>query len=239
VPKEAAVDYRQKLLSLYELLPFKEHPFWVGVIRHELSLEQIIQGERQHYVRTKAGQALRRNAVEHHPSGTGRIFEAALENYLEEVVPDQSRPSHLDLIRNLLVSAGLTIEELDHTQPTPGNAAAMALYREISGRGSACHLIGAGVVEYYYAQLAPEIYEAYTGYYGMSPEQAKTYGIHGVEDVKHSTRALEALDEAVSSVGWPLIKTSVRDALVATSLHYDGMLQAALGRIIYWDGGMK
>ncbi len=42
----------------------------------------------------------------------------------------------------------------------------MALYREVANRGSACHLVGAGIVEYYYAQLAPEIYAAYTNYYG-------------------------------------------------------------------------
>jgi hypothetical protein len=28
----------------------------------------------------------------------------------------------------------------------------------------------------------------------------------------------------------------VRDAFVATSLHYDGMLQAATGEISYWNG---
>jgi len=233
------LDYRQELLAIYDLLPIKEHPFWVGVKRHELSFEQIILGETQHYVRTKAGQALRREAVEHHPSHSGLIFEAALQNYLEEVVPDKSQPSHLDLIKNLLVSTGLTTEELDKVEPTPGNAAAMALYREIASHGSACHLVGAGIVEYYYAQLAPEIYEAYTTYYRMSHHQAETYGIHGVEDVNHSTRALNAVDEAVSMVGWPLLKSSVRDAFVATSLHYDGMLQAALGRIIYWDGDTK
>jgi hypothetical protein len=70
----------------------------------------------------------------------------------------------------------------------------------------------------------------------MTPSQAETYYIHGTADVVHAERAFEVLEEAVSLLGWPTIEISVRDAFVATSLHYDGMLQAAVGRIIYWDG---
>jgi len=35
------------------------------------------------------------------------------------------------------------------------------------------------------------------------------------------------------------IELSVRDAFVATSLHYDGMLQAATGLMTYWSGRSK
>jgi hypothetical protein len=55
-------------------------------------------------------------------------------------------------------------------------------------------------------------------------------------DTVHAERALGVLEEAISLLGWPTIEMSVRDAFVATSLHYDGMFQAALGRIIYWNG---
>jgi hypothetical protein len=84
--------------------------------------------------------------------------------------------------------------------------------------------------------LAPEIHDVYTSKYGMTTEQAETYRIHGPMDQVHADRALAILDEAVNLLGWELIERSVRDAFVATSLHYDGMLQAANGRLVYWDG---
>ena len=231
-----SLNYRKKILSLYDLLPFREHPLWQGVLSHALKLDQILQAEKQHYLRTKAGQVLRQEAAQNAPSGSKAIFEAAISNYLEEVVPDQSQPSHLDLVKRLLVTAGIPAAQLDKTQPTPGNTAAIALYRDIASRGAACHLIGAGAVEYHYAKLAPDVYEAYTSYYGMTSSQAETYRIHGPMDAVPAERALGVLEEAVSLFGWPIIERSVRDAFVATSLHYDGMLQAALGRITYWNG---
>lgn len=221
---------------MYDLLPFREHPLWQSVLRHDLTLDQILQAEKQHYLCTKAGQVLRREAALNAPPGSKSIFEAAVSNYLEEVAPDQSHPSHLDLIKRLLVSGGIRPTQLDRTRPTPGNAAAMALYRDIANRGAACHLIGAGAVEYHYARLAPDIYEAYTSHYGMTPRQAETYRIHGPVDAVHAKRALDVLEDAISLLSWPIIEMSVRDAFVAASLHYDGMLQAALGRITYWNG---
>jgi pyrroloquinoline quinone (PQQ) biosynthesis protein C len=233
------LDYRSKILSFYDLLPFRDHPLWRAVLSHELTLNQILQAEIQHYLRTKAGQALRQESALNAPPSTPGIFEAALSNYLEEVAPNRTHPSHLDLIKRLLLSGGIPAIELDKTALTPGNSAAIALYRDIANRGPACHLIGAGAVEFYYSSLAPEIYKAYTSHYGMTSSQAETYQLHGPMDAEHAGRALSVLDEAIELHGWDVIETSVRDAFVATSLHYDGMLQAALGRITYWDGGVQ
>jgi pyrroloquinoline quinone (PQQ) biosynthesis protein C len=233
------LDYRSKILSIYDLLPFREHPLWQAILRHELTLSQVLQAEIQHYLRTKAGQALRRESALNAPPGTPGIFEAAVSNYLEEVAPNQPHPSHLDLIKRLLLSGGIPATELDKAALTAGNAAAIALYRDIANRGPACHLIGAGAVEFYYSKLAPDIYDAYTSHYGMDSSQAETYHIHGPMDAEHAERALSVLDEGIELHGWHAIETSVRDAFVATSLHYDGMLQAALNRITYWDGGIR
>lgn len=231
--------HKEKILSFYKMLPFHEHPFWAGVLNHDFTLHQIIQAEKQHYIRTRAGQVLRHNSVQFAPSKSPKIFEAALGNYLEEVAPTDSSPSHLDLIKRLLSIGGVSENELETVRPTPGNSAAMALYIDIARRGTACHLIGAGAVEYFYAELTPKIYEAYTSNYGMTPHQAETYLIHGTVDKRHASRAFDVLDEAVSLFGWSLIEESVRDAFIATSLHYDGMLQAAIEKITYWDGGTK
>lgn len=230
------MDYRSRLLALYDLLPFHEHPLWKAVIKHDLSLDEILKAEVQHYLRTKSGQSLRGQALEKAKGLSDKLFEALLETYLEECTNETASPNHLDLIKRLLVLGGLSEFNLDTTQLTPGNAAAIALYKDISSRGAACHMLGAGVVEFYYSTLAPKIYIAYTGKYGMTPEQAETYSIHGPMDQTHAERAFNVLDEAIRLNGWDIVEQSVRDAFVATSLHYDGMLQAAFGKIVYWNG---
>jgi pyrroloquinoline quinone (PQQ) biosynthesis protein C len=159
-----------------------------------------------------------------------------LQTYLEECTHDDSGPSHLELIQRLVREAGWTLEAINAARPTPGNAAAMALYRDISARGAGCHMLGAGAVEHFYCKLSPRIYEAYLAKYGMTASQAETYRIHGPMDESHAERAFSVLDEAVRLHGEALVEASVRDAFVATSLHYDGMLQAAIGKNVFWDG---
>jgi pyrroloquinoline quinone (PQQ) biosynthesis protein C len=233
------LNYEKRLLELYEIAPFEHHPLWVAVKNRALSLGQVIAAERQHFLRTKAGQLLRKEAVEHAKASNERIWGALMSIYLEEVV-GKDGPSHLDLIRRLcMAGGGVSASDLDATIPTPPNTAAMALYRDITNRGAACHLLGAGCVEFYYSKLAPRIYETYTGHYGMTAEQAETYRIHGPMDDEHAKRSLAILPDAIAIVGWPTIELSVRDAFIATSLHYDGMLQGATGNLSYWNGGQK
>ena len=231
----AVLGSRERLLALYDVMPFHRHPLWRAILGRDLSLKQVLKAEVQHYIRTRAGQVLRREALEHARGLSAVIWEAILETYLEECT-DQITASHLALIERLLTIGGIQQEELDTTPPTIGNAAAIALYRDISGRGPACHLLGAGAVEHFYSRLSPDIYRVYTEHYGMSPHQAETYAIHGPMDRQHADRAFRILEEAIRAHGWPAIETSVRDAFAATSLHYDGMLQAALGHIVFWDG---
>jgi len=230
------LDYRMHLLSLYETLPFENHPLWEAILNGKLSLQQVLKAEIQHYIRTKAGQSLRGEALERARGFSPKLFEALLATYLEECTSEKSGASHLDLIKKLLLHGGVPEEELDSAKPTPGNSAAIALYRDISARGAACHMLGAGVVEFYYSKISPQIFDAYTLRYGMTKDQAETYALHGSMDQVHAERALSILDDAVKFHGWTTIEQSVRDALVATSLHYDGMLQAATGNINYWNG---
>jgi hypothetical protein len=227
---------KKKLLAFHDEWPLERHPFWQAVLRCELAYEEVIAGEVQHFIRTRAGQILRRAALGESKGGGSAVFSALLKIYLEECTHDSTGPSHLDLIRRLVNLGGVSDSGLEKAIATPGNAAAIALYRDIGSRGAGCHLVGAGAVEYFYCELSPKIFEVYTKNYGMTPEQAETYKIHGPMDKEHAEGAFSALEESVDLHGLEAVEASVRDAFVATSLHYDGMYQAATGTKSYWSG---
>ena len=226
----------EHLLDLYDMFPFHNHPFWKAVMKKELSPEEVLRGEGQHYLRTKAGQILRREAMEKCLAISTVMWESIIETYLEECTEDDGTPTHLDMIIRFLTENGITKENLIHYENTPGNIAAISLYKSISDRGVGCHIIGAGMVEYFYSHLSPLIFESYTKKYGFSEHSAETYKIHGTMDQTHAQRAFDVVQEALRIHGEKLIENSVRDAFVATSLHYDGMLQAATNTTSYWNG---
>jgi len=225
-----------RLLKNYEIFPFHKHPLWVGIMNGELTKEQVLLAESQHYLRTKAGQKLRKEAMEKCVAVSSLLWEAIIETYLEECTEDDGTPTHLDLIKRFLSEGGYKEGHFLGLKNSPGNSAAIALYKDISDRGVGCHIIGAGMVEYYYSQLSPKIFKAYTEQYHFTPFGAETYQIHGTMDEMHAARAFEVVEEAIRIHGWDLVEGSVRDAFAATSLHYDGMLQAATGNNNYWNG---
>jgi pyrroloquinoline quinone (PQQ) biosynthesis protein C len=232
------VRIRRQLLSLYDAFPFDRHPLWQAILKQELSFSEVMRAEMQHFLRTKAGQQLRRQAMNESQSISETVFAAIIDTYLEECTAT-SGPSHLDLIRRLLVAGGVSGAQLEVARPTPGNSAAIALYQDIGRRGAACHILGAGVVEFFYSELSPRIFKVYTEDYGMTAYGAETYRVHGPMDKEHAERALTIAEEAVNIHGYETVELSVRDALVATSLHYDGMLQAAKNRVLYWEGAPR
>src|SRR5579862_782537 len=215
------MDHKRELLKLYDLFPFHEHPLWTAIHRKELSYPEVIEAEVQHWIRTRAGRVLREEAMKMAEKLNVAIFEQLMETYLEECTHDSSGPSHLELIERLVTLGGKSKAELERAEATPGNASAIALYRAISDRGAGCHLVGAGAVEHFYSKLTPQIFDDYTKLYGMSDEQARTYELHGTMDQVHAERAFSVMKEVVNLHGWDEVKRSVRDAFVATSLHYD------------------
>ena len=194
--------------------------------------------EGQHYLRTKEGQKLRKKAVDESIVVSPILWGAIVETYIEECTDKDGTPTHLDLIKRLL-SNYLNEFDLNKIRNTPGNIAAISMYENISERGVGCHIIGAGVIEYFYSQLCPKIFESYTENYGFSSYEAETYRIHGPMDEVHASRAFNIIDELIKIYGWDTLYFSVRDAFIATSLHYDGMLQAATENNNYWNGVIK
>lgn len=226
---------RENVLGNYRLFPFERHPYWIGVVEGRFTKSQILSAETQHFIRSNVGREFRRRAAEEAKAISQRAHSLLYETYREECT-DECGASHVGLIRRFLNIGGITDDQLAEAMPTPGNAAAIALYKEITDRGPIHHMIGAGAVEFYYSALSPKIFEAYTVRYDFTAEQAETYRVHGPMDKEHAERALSILDEPFVQENAESIMLAVRDAFVATSLHYDGMLQAAVGSIEYWSG---
>ena len=225
-----------KLLDLYHLFPFHRHPLWVSIINHKLKKAQIIDAEIQHYLRTRAGQPIRKQAMEYCKNNNQILYEAIDQTYIEECTDEDGTPTHLAMIINLLKDGGANESEFSKVQNTPGNVAAISIYRGIASNGAGCHIIGAGAVEYFYSQICKSIFDSYTKYYEFSENAALTYSVHSSLDLEHAERAFDIVDEAERLYGWQTVENSVRDAFIATSLHYDGMYQAATKINNDWNG---
>jgi len=227
---------RETALSHYERWPFERHPLWKAVIDGELSREEVVQAEIQHYLRSNVGRLYRERAAIAARFIDGDIFPLLDQTAREECQLDDSGPSHVDLIRRFLLANGVTQSQLDQAVPTPGNAAAIALYKDIADRGPIQHMIGAGCVEYFYSKLSPRIFETYVTRYGFNSADVETYQLHGPMDETHGERALMVLSSPLAQAMPREIDLAIRDAFAATSLHYDGMLQAARPNAGYWSG---
>lgn len=226
---------RDRLLGLYKLFSFQDHPLWLAIKQGELTKAQVLLAEGQHFLRTKAGQQVRKQALKESES-IPALYEAIYQTYLEECTDETGTDNHLALIQRLLTENGVTAATLEALQNTPGNIAAIALYDHIGRRGAGLHIIGAGVVEYYYSKLSADVFDAYINTYGMTPFAAETYKLHGPMDAEHAARALEVIPLLQEMYGEQDVMRAVEDAFIATSLHYDGMLQAATGVNNYWNG---
>lgn len=227
---------RDEVLGFYNSLPFEHHPLWRAILSGTLSYQQVLMAEQQHFIRSNIGRSFREKAARDSADLSPKAHALLMETYYEECTDDETGPSHVALIERLLVEGGKSEAEIRNAIPTAGNSAAIALYKDIGDRGPLHHMIAAGAVEYFYSGLSPKIFSAYQQHYGMSEHQAETYKIHGPMDRQHAERALSILDDAQVVSMAESIRYAVRDAFVATSLHYDGMLQAALGKITYWSG---
>jgi pyrroloquinoline quinone (PQQ) biosynthesis protein C len=214
---ELPID-RIAVLEFYNLFPFEHHPYWQGVLEGTFKLDQIVRAEIQHFIRSNLGQEFRRRAAEESRMVSIKAHRLLMETYKEECT-DERGPSHLSLIESFLRKAGVSNEELTNAVPTPGNSAAVALYKDITDRGPLHHMIGAGAVEFFYSQLSPRIFTAYTTHYPITEAQAETYQIHGPMDREHAERALSILDEPYVQSHSKSILSAVRDAFVATSLY--------------------
>src|SRR5208283_158809 len=109
------MDRKAQLLSQYDLFPFHSHPLWVAALSGDLSLEQVLKAEGQHWIRTRAGRVLREEALSSAKAISPAIFEQLLETYLEECT-DTAGPNHLGLIERLVTTGGYSMELVNATE---------------------------------------------------------------------------------------------------------------------------
>jgi pyrroloquinoline quinone (PQQ) biosynthesis protein C len=227
---------RSQALSYYELFPFHKHPLWVAILDGSLSSEQVLKAEIQHYLRSEIGKIFREHSAVAAKHLDDTIYDLLYQTVVEECYGTDGGPSHAELIKQFLLANGVTASDLRRAVSSPGNIAAIALYKEIAERGPLHHMVGAGCVEFYYSKLCPKIYHAYQTIYRFVPGSFETYQLHGPMDEVHGERALETLESPLAQALSKELGLAIRDAFVATSLHYDGMLQAATGTNTYWNG---
>ncbi|MGN7293494.1 iron-containing redox enzyme family protein [Rhizobium sp. SAFR-030] len=227
---------REEALAYYDLFPFHDHPLWVAIINGGLSAEQVLKAEVQHYLRSEIGKIFREHSAVAAKHLDDTIYELLHQTVVEECYGTDGGQSHAELIKQFLLANGVTSSDLRTAVSTPGNIAAIALYKSIADRGPLHHMIGAGCVEFYYSKLCPKIYDAYLNTYRFQPGSFETYQLHGPMDEVHGERALETLGSPLAQALSKELGLAIRDAFVATSLHYDGMLQAATGANTYWNG---
>ena len=167
------------MLGYYDAFPFERHPLWQMVLSGGLTAAQVMRAETQHFIRSNVGRDSRKRAAEQAANVSQRAHKLLMETYKEEYTEDETGPSHVDLIKRFLLIGGMYEGDIAAATPTPGNSAAIAMYKDITDRGPLHHMIGAGAVEYFYSGLSPKIFEAYVGRYASPRSKLRHTGCMG------------------------------------------------------------
>lgn len=217
----------------------EQHPWFAGIIQRRWTREQIILGEIQHYLRVRTntvffGYMMINAAAENQYD----LLDVVLDNVREEIMGERS---HADVMFQFLEEAGISREEADRAEPTPGTMAAIEMIVGGCQRRSA--LEGMAIVSFAESQhggpdgVAAKVYRELTGYYGFSARAAETYQLHAVEDVGHGSSQIDAIRRyAVDLETQERVRRAVQLGVTAFTLEWDGHVQAITGRREFWSG---
>jgi pyrroloquinoline quinone (PQQ) biosynthesis protein C len=220
-------------------VPMIQHPWFNGIITHRWSREQIVLGEIQHYLRVRTNPIyfgyIAINAVS---EKTYDLMDVVLENFMEELAGERS---HVDIMLQFLEEAGITREQADAMEPTPGTLAAIEMIVGCCQRRSA--LEGLAMLAFVESQhggangVASHLYRELTGFYGFSPRAAETYHLHAEQDVGHGSRQIELLRRAgTDDETRERIRRAVKLGVTAFNMEWDGHVQAMTGKREFWQG---
>ncbi len=227
-------------MSLIKELPMINHPWFRGIIDHQLTKDQIIAGEFQHYLR------VRRNAeifgavvINAANEGDYETLEIARENYKDEMLGEKT---HADLMFQFLEALGYEKEFADNVEPMSGTMAGVEMLT--SGARNMTGLEGIAMLSLPEYQnggatgVASQVYKALTKHYGFSEYAAETFKVHAHDDVAHGSTQIELLVKKVGEKPelQEKILRAARFGINAFNFEWDGHYQAATKRRSFWEG---
>lgn len=232
-------EFIDELWSYARTVPMIEHPWFKGIIEHRWSAEQIVQGEIQHYLRVRTNPIfLGHIAVHAVEEKNYALMDVVLENFVEELGGEHT---HMDVMYQFLEEAGISRDEADQAEPTPGTMAAIEMIIGGCARGSA--LEGIALLSFVEDQhggpggVAAQVFDALTSHYGFSERAAATYKLHAEEDEGHGARQIQAIRQlATDDATQERVRRAVKLGVNAFTLEWDGHVQAMTGKREFWPG---
>ena len=220
-------------------VPMEQHPWFQGIILHRWSREQVILGEIQHYLRVRTNPIffgyIAVNAVTDKQYG---LMDVVLENFMEEL---SSPRSHPEVMLQFLEEGGISRQEADSAEPTPGTMAAIEMITGCCQRRSA--LEGVSMLSFVESQhggrggVADKVYRELKGHYGFSERAIETYRLHAEQDDAHGARQIEAIRRyATDPETQEKVRRAVKLGVTAFTLEWDGHVQAITGQREFWRG---
>src|SRR5437773_2509179 len=236
----AADSFIDELWSYANEVPMLEHPWFAGILDHRWTPEQIVLGEVQHYLRVRTNPVyfgyIAINAT--NDQRYVGLSDIVLENFIEEFA---GAKSHMDIMYQFLEEAGISREEADQAEPTPGTLACIEMLIGCCEHRSA--LEGVAMLAFVESQhgggegVASKVYRELTGHYGFSPRAAETYHLHAEQDVGHGSRQIDAIRQfATDDETKERVRRAVKLGATAYNLEWDGHVQAMTGRREFWPG---
>jgi hypothetical protein len=213
---------RDRLLSQYDAFPFRGHPYWRAIADGALLHPQVVTAEHQHVLQVRGAAECERRPY------LGVAGEHAFTLFLDQYLDALSSAGAAEQL------AKIAADKAD--PPTPATSASIALRADVRARGFAFYAVGFGCVSHFYAQVCADANQIYRTMYRLSEQQLAYYREHEQRERARADQTLKALDELASSVDLSALELAVRDAMVAASLGFDGMLQAATNSRTYWGG---
>jgi len=232
-------ELRHRLLEEASEMASLSHPWFRGIIDHTLTREQIILGEKQHFLRVmRNGDFFGAIVEKAKQEGDQSILRLAKKNYSEEIVGPSN---HTDLLFQFFADAGLDRKVVEKTLPTPGTAIAIEAMIGFCMRHSALEgMAFVGFVEVQNAGkegVAYQVYDALIKHYGFSPKGAENFFVHSIEDDAHGNEQIDLIcTKATTADVQTRIIQAVQAGVSTFSIEWDGHLQAALDGRVYWTG---
>jgi len=228
-----------ELWGFAQEVPMEQHPWFQGIIQHRWSREQIILGEVQHYLRVRTNPIffgyIAVNAVADKQYG---LMEVVLENFMEEL---SSPRSHPDVLLQFLEEGGISRQQADSAEPSPGTMAAIEMITGCCQRRSA--LEGVAMLSFVESQhggpdgVAAKVYRELRGHYEFSERAAETYRLHAEQDSGHGARQIDVIRRyATDPESQEKVIRAVKLGVTAFTLEWDGHVQAITGKREFWSG---